>query len=112
MSSTEDQFAPECVPDSQQEIRARIRHSSGAWEPFDGLSAEISVPARLHAVAARYPERVAVLEPAGALTYAELVAGARRVAGAILEAEASDGGAVAILSSVDSSAVLALLGAL
>jgi len=113
MSTADDQLAPECLPGTQQEIRERCRHPSGAWELFDGLRAEMSVPARLHSVAARHPERVALLEPTGALTYAELVAGARRVAGAILGEEAGPGGgAVAILSSLDSSAVLAVLGAL
>ena len=113
MAPAEDQLAPECLPGSQQEIRARCRHPSGAWEPFDGLRAETSVPARLHAVAGRHPERVALLEPTGALTYAQLVAGARRVAGVILGDEAGPGGGtVAILSSLDSSAVLAVLGAL
>ncbi len=113
MSPADDQLAPECLPGSQQEIRDRCRHPSGAWEPFDGLRAEMSVPARLHAVAARHPERVALLEPTGALTYAQLVAGARRVAGVILGDKAGPGGGtVAILSSLDSSAVLAVLGAL
>jgi len=64
-------------------------------------------------VAARHPERVALLEPTGALTYTQLVAGARRVAGVILGGKAGPGeGTVAILSSLDSSAVLAVLGAL
>jgi acyl-coenzyme A synthetase/AMP-(fatty) acid ligase/acyl carrier protein len=113
MSAADDQLAPECLPGSQQEIRARCRHPSGVWEPFDGFSAEMSVPARLHAVAARHPERVALLEPTGALTYTQLVAGARRVAGAILGGDAGPGGgAVAILSSLDSSAILAVLGVL
>jgi acyl-coenzyme A synthetase/AMP-(fatty) acid ligase/acyl carrier protein len=122
MSPADDHLTEECLPASQQEIRARCRHRTGAWEPFDGLRAEISVPARLHAVAARHPERVAVLDPAGALTYRQLVAGARCVAGAILDGDfpgpvppdgaAPGGGAVAILSSLDSWAVLAVLGAL
>ena len=54
--------------------------------------------------------RSRVLEPTGALTYAQLVAGARRVAGAIRDDEARPGeGAVAILSSLDSSVVVAVL---
>jgi acyl-coenzyme A synthetase/AMP-(fatty) acid ligase/acyl carrier protein len=73
-------------------------------------------------VATRHPERVAVLEPAGSLTYDQLGAEARRVARAILgEDERSptgpDGarpgsGAVAILAALDSHAIVAVLGAL
>ncbi len=129
MPSTDDVLT-ESLPASQQEIRARVRHPTGAWEPFDGLRAEISVPARLAAVAERHPERIAVLDPAGALTYRQLVTDARRIAAAILLADvrgtvradvqsdaapdgaAPRGGAVAILSSLDSGAVLAVLGAL
>jgi acyl-coenzyme A synthetase/AMP-(fatty) acid ligase/acyl carrier protein len=118
----DDPFAAECLPASQQEIRERCRHPTGACEPFDGLRAELSVPARLRAVATRHPERVAVLEPAGSLTYHQLGAEARRVASAIIGedergATGPDGarpgsGAVAILSALDSHAIVAVLGAL
>jgi acyl-coenzyme A synthetase/AMP-(fatty) acid ligase/acyl carrier protein len=115
-------LAAECLPPSQGEIRERVRHPTGAWEPFDGLRAELSVPARLRAVTARHPDRVAVLEPAGSLTYHQLGAEARRVASAILGGDGRapsgpDGarpgsGAVAILSALDSHAIVAVLGAL
>src|SRR5262245_26532391 len=110
MPPADDHLPAECLPASQQEIRARCQHPTGAWEPFDGLRAEISLPARLHAVAARHPERAAVLDLAGTLTYEQLIADAGRVAGAILdggfpgpvrpERAAPGGGAVAILSSL------------
>jgi acyl-coenzyme A synthetase/AMP-(fatty) acid ligase/acyl carrier protein len=120
--SADDGLAAECLPASQQEIRERCRHPTGAWEPFDGLRAELSVPAQFRAVATRHPDRVAILEPAGSLTYHQLGAEARRVASAILRGdgrgptrhdEARPGsGAVAILSVLNSHAVVAVLGAL
>ena len=122
MPATDDGLAAECLPASQQEIRERCRHPTGVWEPFDGLRANLSVPARLRAVAARHPDRVAVLEPTGSLTYQQLGAKARRVASAILSGggrgpTGPDGGrpgsgAVAILSALDSHAIVAVLGAL
>jgi acyl-coenzyme A synthetase/AMP-(fatty) acid ligase/acyl carrier protein len=130
MPSADDLLTEESLPASQQQIRARLRHPTGAWEPFDGVRAGISVPARLDAVAERHPERIAVLDLAGALTYRQLVTDARRVAAAILHADLrgtveptvppaasrdsapSRAGAVAILSSLDSGAALAVLGAL
>ena len=84
MPSADDGLAAECLPASQQEIRDRCRHPTGAWEPFDGLRAELSVPAQLRAVATRHPDRVAILEPAGSLTHHQLGAQARSVASAIL----------------------------
>ena len=118
----DDPLALEGLPASQQEIRERCRHPTGAWEPFDGLRAELSVPAQLRAVATRHPDRVAVLEPAGSLTYHQLGAEARRVASAILGGGGRDptgpdgarpgSGAVAILSALDSHAIVAVLGAL
>jgi yersiniabactin nonribosomal peptide synthetase len=120
--AADDSLAAECLPASQQEIRQRCRHPTGAWEPFDGLRAELSIPARFRDVATRHPDRVAVLEPAGSLTYRQLGAEARRVAGTILEGDergraGPDGaragsGAVAILSDLDSRAVVTVLGAL
>jgi acyl-coenzyme A synthetase/AMP-(fatty) acid ligase/acyl carrier protein len=118
----DDPLALEGLPASQQEIRERCWHPTGAWEPFDGLRAELSVPAQLRAVATRHPDRVAVLEPAGSLTYHQLGAEARRVASAILGGAGRDptgpdgarpgSGAVAILSALDSHAIVAVLGAL
>ena len=118
----DDPLALEGLPASQQEIRERCRHPTGAWEPFDGLRAELSVPAQLRAVATRHSDRVAVLEPAGSLTYHQLGAEARRVASAILGGGGRDptgpdgarpgSGAVAILSALDSHAIVAVLGAL
>ena len=118
----DDPLALEGLPASQQEIRERCWHPTGAWEPFDGLRAELSVPAQLRAVATRHPDRVAVLEPAGSLTYHQLGAEARRVASAILGGGGRDptgpdgarpgSGAVAILSALDSHAIVAVLGAL
>ncbi len=122
MPAADDGLAAECLPASQQEIRERCRHPTGVWEPFDGLRAELSVPARLRAVATRHPDRVAVLEPSGTLTYQQLGAEVRRVARAILEGDGRGpigpygarpgSGAVAILSALDSHAVVAVLGAL
>ena len=118
----DDPLALEGLPASQQEIRERCWHPTGAWEPFDGLRAELSVPAQLRAVATRHPDRVAVLEPAGSLTYHQLGAEARRVASAILGGAGRDptgpdgarpgSGAVAILSALDSHAIVAVLGPL
>lgn len=51
----DDPLAAECLPASQQEIRERWGHPTGACEPFDGLRAELSVPAQLRAVATRHP---------------------------------------------------------
>lgn len=107
----DDALPAECLPASQGEIRERCRHPTGDWEPFDGLRAEISFPARLRAVATRHPDRVAVLEPTGSLTYRQLGSEARRVATAILRARL-EGNAVAILSALDSHAVVGVLGAL
>ena len=120
--SADSGLAAECLPGSQQEIRERCRHPTGIWEPFDGLRAELSVPARLREVAARHPDRVAVLEPAGSLTYRQLGTEARRVANAIVggdgpgptgpDRDRPGSGAVAILSALDSHAIVAVLGAL
>ena len=89
-------------PSRRFALGAGTRAASGSRSM--GCAPRSSVPARLRAVAARHPERVALLEPTGALTYRELVAGARRVAGVILGDEAGPGGGtVAILSSLDSS---------
>ena len=57
-------LADEQLPPHQQEIRARCRHPhpAGVWEPFDWQAGAVSVPGRLAAVAARHPDRVAVLE--------------------------------------------------
>ena len=109
---SDDGLTDEQLPPVQQEIRARCRHATGVWEPFDWQHGEVSVPARLAAVAARHPDRVAVLEPAGSLTYRDLEARTARVAGAILTGSASAAGAVAILSRLDSHAVVAALGTL
>ena len=109
---SDDWFAEESLPSSQQEIRARCRHPSGVWEPFDWQRDEVSVPARLRAVAARHPDRVAVREPTGSLTYRELDDRTSRVAGAIRAGSTSPAGAVAILSRLDSHAVVAVLGTL
>ena len=106
------ELADEQLPPLQQEIRARCRHPTGSWEPFDWQAGAVSVPARLAAVAARHPDRVAVLEPGRALTYRELEARTARVAGAILAASASTSGAVAIFARVDAHAIVAELGAL
>ncbi|HKZ04671.1 MAG TPA: non-ribosomal peptide synthetase [Methylomirabilota bacterium] len=102
------------MPASQQEIRERCRHPTGNWEPFDGLGAELSIPTRLRDVATRHPDRLAVLEPAGSLTYRQLGERARRVAGALTGPDGSraGNGAVAILSSLDAHAIVAVLGAL
>ncbi len=109
---SDDRLADEQLPPLQQEIRARCRHPTGAWEPFDWQAGAVSVPARLAAVAARHPERVAVLEPVRSLTYPELDALTARVAGAILAGGASASGAVAIFSRVDAHAIVATLGVL
>jgi acyl-coenzyme A synthetase/AMP-(fatty) acid ligase len=109
---SDDARADEQLPPLQQEIRARCRHPTGAWEPFDGQAGAVSVPARLAAIAARHPDRVAVLEPARSLTYHELQTRTARVAGAILTGGASASGAVAIFSRLDSHAIVATLGAL
>ena len=71
---SDDGLADERLPPLQQEIRARCRHPTGAWEPFDWQAGAVSVPARLAAVAARHPDRIAVLEPARSLTYLDLEA--------------------------------------
>jgi acyl-coenzyme A synthetase/AMP-(fatty) acid ligase/acyl carrier protein len=106
---SDDGRADEQLPPLQQEIRARCRHPTGAWDPFDWQRGEVSVPARLAAVAARHPDRVAVLEPARSLTYSALETLTARVAGAILTGGASASGAVAILAGVDAHAVVAML---
>jgi acyl-coenzyme A synthetase/AMP-(fatty) acid ligase len=105
-------LADEQLPPHQQEIRARCRHPAGVWEPFDWQAGAVSVPAHLAAVAARHPDRVAVLEPARSLTYRELETLTARVAGAIVTAGASPSGAVGILAGVDAHAIVAELGAL
>ena len=105
-------LADEQLPPLQQEIRARCRHPTGAWEPFDWQAGDVSVPGRLAAVTARHPDRVAVLEPARSLTYRELEVRSARVAGVILAAHASPAGAVAIVAGLHSHAIVAELGVL
>src|SRR5690349_4365931 len=104
-------LADDQLPPAQQEIRARCRHPTGTWAPFDWQAGTVSIPARLAAIAARDPDRVAVLEPARSVTYHQLETLSARVAGAVVAAGASLSGAVAILCGVDAHAIVAELGA-
>ena len=107
-----DVLADGPLPELQREIRARCRHRSGTWEAFDWARAEQSLPARFGEVTARHPERIAVLEPGGSMTYAALDRAANRVASAIVDRLGPGPGAVAILGDLDAGTLAAVLGVL
>jgi non-ribosomal peptide synthetase component F len=70
---------------SQQAIRAKCFHPSGAFVKISKDEIEQSIPDRFEKIVARYPDRIAVKTKADALTYAELNQAANRVAHAILD---------------------------
>lgn len=71
---------PQILPTWAQTIIDRCHHPAGTWELFPTDVYEESFPARFEAIAARFPNRLAVVDEQQAFTYAELNAAANRVA--------------------------------
>ena len=81
--------------------------------PFEGIPAsalEGSVWDRFELVAARFPDRLAVQDAAGAQTYAELRARAAGIAAAVASAVEGREGPVAVLAQHDAGFAAAFLG--
>lgn len=68
------------LPAWQQAIVDNCHHPAGTWELFPTDAYEESFPARFETIAARFPDRLAVVDTQRALTYADLNAAANRVA--------------------------------
>ena len=85
---------------------------AGAFVPFPAEDVERSIPERLESVARRSPDRVAVRDASGALTYDALNRDANRVAHAVLDALGPGEGSVGLLLEQGAPAIAAILGVL
>jgi amino acid adenylation domain-containing protein len=85
---------------------------TGELVPFPPEDVERSIPERFESVARRLPDRVAVRDAAGALTYEALNRDANRVAHAVLDALGPGEGSVALLLEQGAPAIAAILGVL
>jgi len=100
------------LPPSQQALRARCFHPSGAFETFPPDATEQSIAARFEQIAGRYPERVAVDADTFQVSYEALNQHANRIAHAILDRRGVRPEPIAILMEKDVPAVAAGIGLL
>ena len=80
--------------------------------PFEAAEIEGSIGARFERVARRFPDRPAVVADGHVTTYAELDAGASRVAAALVQGVVTASGPVALLLDAGASLFAAMLGVL
>ncbi len=98
------------IPEWQQAIIDKCYHPTGEWEEFPESEYETSIPARFEKIAARYPDRLAVVDDQQSLTYAELNAAANRLAHGLLARLGPGSEPVVHLFAHTIDAVVALLG--
>jgi amino acid adenylation domain-containing protein len=104
--------APVDLPSHQQAIRARCRHPTGSFVPFEHGDLEQSVAARFERQAALYPHRTAVKIGRRQWTYAELNRAANRLARAILARQGPRSEPVGLLFPNGANAITAILATL
>ena len=98
------------APDSSS--RPRGGPVDRPYEPVPSSALDGSIIDRFDLMAQRHPDRPAIEDPDGALTYAELAARADRIAGALHAAAADRLGPIAILLPNDARQTTAMIGAL
>ncbi|MEM7533715.1 MAG: AMP-binding protein [Chloroflexota bacterium] len=98
------------LPAWQQEIIDKCVHPTGTWEPFPESDYERSIPAKFEEIVERYPDQLAVVDHARALTYAELNAAVNRVAHGILAHLGPGPEPIVHLFDQHIDAVIALMG--
>jgi amino acid adenylation domain-containing protein len=96
----------------QQALRARCRHPTGAFWPFQKAELEQSLLARFEQQVRRHRDRVAFRSKHRELTYDALNRAANRVARAIVAGHGDGQEPVALLLSQDESLITAILGVL
>jgi len=97
---------------NQLEIQQKCHHPDGNWIPFDWQHPTQTIPERIAKLAEQHPDRIAVIDHATSLTYAELDAAANAVAAEVLEQGGQSQEPVALLLGVDAKAIIAALGVL
>jgi acyl-coenzyme A synthetase/AMP-(fatty) acid ligase/acyl carrier protein len=94
----------------QIELQSRCRHPEGKWEPFNWENPPVTFPKQFTHLAEQYPDRVAVVDHAVSLTFAEVEQAANAVAEAILEKTGPGQEPVAMLVGLDARSFIASLG--
>lgn len=105
-----DKNLQEKVKAIQIDLQDRCRHPEGKWEPFNWENPEVTFPERFSQLAEQYPDRVAVVDHAVSLTFAEVDQAANAVAEAILEKTGPGQEPVAMLVGLDARSFIASLG--
>ena len=85
-------------------------HSCAAFTPCDWQAPGQTIPHRFTEIADRFPDRLATLDFARRLTYAELDRAANRVANGLLAARGGNQEAIVIIAGVNATATVAAMG--
>ena len=93
-------------------VRKRCYHPSRLFTPFPRSALENSISKRFESIAAKYPNRLAIVSPSTSLTYRRLADAASRVTRAILTPPSDTQGPVALLLGRDVHMFSAMLGVL
>jgi amino acid adenylation domain-containing protein len=100
------------LPLEQQALRARCIHPSGRFVEFPKEDVELSIPARLEKIAARYGHRSALKRGDRTLTYQELNQAANRLAHTIVGQRGKFQEPIALLMEHDIPLFVAIIGVL
>jgi amino acid adenylation domain-containing protein len=96
----------------QQAIRAQLYPSDRIWHEWDWQDPDVAAMTQIQDIVQRYPDRPAILDEAGAMTYRELDAASNRVANALLNARGPVPEAIGLVVGINREALVAALGIL
>jgi non-ribosomal peptide synthetase component F len=102
----------EALPPAQREVRARCRHPSGDFVPFDEAWVNGSLVSGFERHATAGPGRVAIRSPTCTLTFGDVEVLAARLAAALIGSRGDNSEPVALVFGHDAPIVAAMFGTL